>query len=98
MQNLTINTTKSVVAKIVYTDSQIVGALALVIFAAAAGGILLGMLAGFKLPNFKPFNGRVVEPILKKIHIPPIIAMIVMGCVARNFFGDVVKPYNSVWA
>ena len=50
----------------------------------------MGMLAGFKLPNFKPFNGKVVEPILKKIHIPPIIAMITMGCVGRNFFGDIV--------
>jgi hypothetical protein len=75
-----------------------IGAIAIVIVVAASGGLLLGMLAGFKLPNFKPFNGRVVEPILKIIHIPPIIAMIVLGCVARNFFGDVVKPYNSAWA
>ena len=65
-------------------------AIAIVILVAAAGGIFMGMLAGFKLPNIKPFNGKVVEPILKKIHIPPIIAMIVMGCVARNFFGDIV--------
>ena len=68
------------------------------IFVAAAGGVLLGMLSGFKLPDFKPFNGRVVDPVLKKIHIPPIFAMIVMGCIARNFFGEVVKTYNSVWA
>lgn len=24
--------------------------------------------------------------------------MIIMGCIARNFFGDVMKPYNNAWA
>jgi hypothetical protein len=24
--------------------------------------------------------------------------MIVMGCIVRNFFGDVVLPYNNAWA
>lgn len=56
------------------------------------------MLNGFKLPDFKPFNGRVVAPIFKNINIPPIIAMIIMGCITRNFFGDVMKPYNNAWA
>ena len=65
---------------------------------AAVGGLALGALNGFQLPNFKPFNGKKVPSVLGKIHIPPIIAMIVMGCVVRNAFGDVVKPYNSSWA
>jgi hypothetical protein len=56
------------------------------------------MLNGYTFPNFWPFKGYVLKPILTKIHIPPIIMMIVMGCVVRNFFGEVEVPYNNVWA
>jgi Kef-type K+ transport system membrane component KefB len=65
---------------------------------AAVGGAIIGGLSGFTLPAFKPFSGKVVPPLLKFVQIPPLTAMIVMGCIARNFFGDVVKPYNSTWA
>ena len=32
------------------------------------------------------------------VRIPPVIGMIILGCIARNFFGDVVKPFPRVWA
>ncbi len=64
----------------------------------AVAGVLLGMLNGYTFPKMKPFNGYVLKPILGKIHIPPIIAMIFMGCIVRNFFGDAVEPYNNAWA
>ncbi len=83
------------VVNLPYTNGEQFGAIALVIFLSAVGGLLLGSLNGFQLPNFKPFNGKKVPAILGKVHIPPIIAMIVMGCVVRNTFGQVVKPYNS---
>jgi NhaP-type Na+/H+ or K+/H+ antiporter len=35
---------------------------------------------------------------LKKIQIPPILVMIIIGCIARNYFGDVMKPFNNKWA
>lgn len=56
------------------------------------------MLAGFKIPKVGKFPGLTVKPLITKIHIPPIIGMIIMGCVVRNCFGDAVKPYNSDWA
>ncbi len=81
-----------------YTVGEQFGAIALVIFLTAVGGAFLGMMNGYTFPKFKPFNGYVLKPVFGKIHIPPIIMMIVMGCVVRNFFGDVVKPYNNAWA
>jgi Kef-type K+ transport system membrane component KefB len=81
-----------------YTIGEEFGAIALVIVLSAAGGAILGMLNGYTFPNIWPFKGYVLKPILKKIHIPPIIMMIIMGCVVRNFFGDVVLPYNNAWA
>jgi Kef-type K+ transport system membrane component KefB len=40
----------------------------------------------------------VISPLLKKIKIPSVIAMIFMGCIARNFFGKPVEAYNNEWA
>jgi Kef-type K+ transport system membrane component KefB len=56
------------------------------------------MFGGFKVPSIGKFKGFEVKPILGKVRIPPIIAMIIMGCIVRNFFGEVVQPYNSEWA
>ena len=39
-----------------------------------------------------------MRPLLQRVRIPPIIAMIVVGCLARNFLGSVVEPYNVAWA
>lgn len=58
----------------------------------------MGALEGFTIPKFGRFQAYTVKPILTKVKIPPIIAMIIMGCIVRNFFGEVVKPYNSDWA
>jgi Kef-type K+ transport system membrane component KefB len=64
----------------------------------AIAGCLLGALGGFEIPKIGPFPGYKVKPILSKLRIPPIIAMIIMGCIVRNTFGDSVKPYNNDWA
>jgi hypothetical protein len=58
MQGITQNSTQTIANKIQYSDGQTFGALILVVFVAAAAGLLVGMLSGFKLPNFKPFNGK----------------------------------------
>lgn len=81
-----------------YSIGEQIGALALVIILSAVAGVILGMLGGFKIPAIGKFKGITVAPILTKLRIPPIIAMIIMGCVVRNTFGDVVKPYNNDWA
>lgn len=81
-----------------FTVIQELGALVFVIFFAVIGGILFGIINGFKLANVKPFNGYEVKPLLRCIQIPPIIAMIFAGCISRNFFGKVVEPYNPEFA
>lgn len=40
-----------------YNVGEELGAIALVIILSAIGGLLLGALSGFKMPNFRPFNG-----------------------------------------
>jgi hypothetical protein len=61
-------------------------------------GIVLGLISGFKFPKIGNWGGCEVKPLCKVIKIPPLIGMIIMGCVVRNTFGDVVKPYPNVWA
>lgn len=81
-----------------YSIGEQFGALALVIILSAAAGVLLGALAGFEVPKVGRFPGLKVKPLLTKLRIPPIIGMIIMGCVVRNAFGAVMKPYNNEWA
>ena len=52
---------------------------------------------GYKFPEFWPFHGKVLRPINKTILIPPLIGMIVFGCIARNFFGPYMDNYNMEW-
>lgn len=83
---------------ITYTIGEQIGAIVLVIFLSAVGGMLLSLLAGYKFAKFGCFPGYTLKPLLTKVRIPPIIAMIVVGCVVRNFFGSAVSPYNNKWA
>ena len=82
-----------------YSNAERVGALFLVIFLSALAGAIFGLFGGFHFPAIgKCFKGYHLKPILKVIKIPPIIGMIIMGCIVRNTFGDVVKAYPSTWA
>ncbi len=68
-------------------------------FIAAIGGLAIGMFGGFKIPGFgKFYQGFEVKPILTKIRLPPIVGMIIMGCVGRNYFGSLTKPFPNEWA
>ena len=85
-------------AAVKYTSGEQVGALALVIGLAAAAGLIIGALGGFDIPKIRSFKGLAVPALFSKVTIPPIVAMILMGMFVRNFFGDVIKPYNNSWA
>lgn len=76
-----------------YSFGEQLGALVLLIFVSACGGIALGLLNGFHFPKLGKFPGYHLKPILKGIVIPPLILMIIMGAVARNLFGDIMKAY-----
>ena len=60
----------------------------IVIVVVAASGLIIGMLSGFEIPKIGCFKGLKVKPICTKVNIPPVVVMIAMGCIARNFFGS----------
>jgi hypothetical protein len=60
---------------------------------AALGGEIIKMLQGGKYCGFK-FKNRCT-----KIKMPPLVLMIVFGCIARNLFGNVtIEYYPESWA
>ena len=87
-------------AKKLYTDFSVgenIGSLLLLIFVSGCAGIAIGLLGGFHFPKVWKFPGYHLKPIIRGIVIPPLIAMIIMGCVARNLFGPVMDPYPAPW-
>ena len=81
-----------------YSIGERVGALAIVVILAGIAGALLGLLGGYHFPKIGPFKGYHLKPVIKVITIPPLVAMIILGCVARNCFGQVTKPFPDDWA
>ena len=75
-----------------------VGAIAIMVIFAAIGGLLIGALGGFNIPKIGKFKGYHVKPILKHVSIPPLIGMIFMGFIARNYVGGPMDAYNNRWA
>eukprot|EP00347_Sterkiella_histriomuscorum_P019238 403342411 len=80
-----------------YPENEQFGALILLIFVSGIAGICLGLLGGFKFPQFWKFPGYTLKPVIKGIVIPPLIAMLIMGCIVRNYFGEIVIPYPQPW-
>lgn len=63
------------------------------------GGLLCGALLGFKIPKVgKLYPGYQVKPLFKAVRIPPIIGMLILGCIARNFFGESTQAFPKIWA
>ena len=74
------------------------GALAVVVILATLGGLAFRALAGFDIPKVGRFKGYKVKAIIRYVTIPPLIGMILMGFIARNFIGGVMLAYPSRWA
>jgi uncharacterized protein with NAD-binding domain and iron-sulfur cluster len=98
--NLTTNVTHTAAAAAAhYTLNEQAGAFFLLIFFSAIGGVFMGVWQGFHFPGFwfiKPFHWG---PMLffKKIVVPPLVVMIIFGCIAKNFFGEVMNPYPQAF-
>lgn len=76
-----------------------VAALALVVLLAAVMGLIFGMSGGFTIPKCGSYPGKNIGPISQHFHFPPIIGMILMGCMVRNFFpAGIMDAYPSDWA
>lgn len=84
--------------KHVYTIADKVGAFAVVIILSAIGGVFITMFGGFTFPKCKPFNGYQLKPLFKRFSIPPLLGMIIMGCIARNLFGPITAAFPDSWA
>lgn len=55
------------------------------------------MLNGIEIPKFRCFKGIKTRPLLGKVRLPSLIGMIIMGMIARNFFGISVNAYQEPW-
>ena len=73
-------------AELTGTTGQQIQALVVVVIFAAVGGIIVQIM--MKGINFE--SGKIgplkVKALLSKIEIPPLVGMIIFGCIARNFF------------
>ena len=70
-----------------YSTEEQFGALLFITFVAAVTGVFIGITReGWTVPYFN----RKIKALCTIIRFPPILAMIIMGCIARNFFGSVV--------
>ncbi|CDW89456.1 mitochondrial sodium hydrogen exchanger nha2 [Stylonychia lemnae] len=80
-----------------YSNGEQVGSLAIVVAVAAGAGIAVGLLFGFTFPPLGKFKGYRLEPVIKKVQVPSLIVMIILGCIARNLFGKVMDAYPTLW-
>ena len=83
------------------TPGQQLQALLVVVIMACCGGILVQIL----MKGVKFHSGKVgpihIKPLLTKIEIPPLVGMIIFGCLARNFlcseYMDHYPEYYAGW-
>lgn len=61
---------------------------------ACIGWGFLALFRGFTIP----FTSKKVKALCTTVQIPPLVGMIIMGCIARNFLGDYMEYYPNIWA
>ncbi len=84
--------------KVQYSDSEQLLALFLVILLASIGGVLVSLLSGYKQSKLLCIPAFEIKPLMTKVTIPPLLAQIILGTIARNFLGDRMKAYPAEWA
>lgn len=68
-------------------------ALFVVVLCGTVGGIFVQILSygmHFETGNVGPIK---FKPLLTSIRIPPLVGMIIAGCIARNFFGPTYMEF-----
>lgn len=76
--------------------TQIIALLAVLVLSGLAG-LFVGLLDGYDFKGWWIIHKWKLKPILKEIVIPPLLGMILMGCIVRNFFGDFMRAYPEPW-
>ena len=69
-----------------------------VIISGAIGGFLISALSGIHVGKFLCFKGFTIKPLLKKVSLPPLVGMVIMGSVSRSFFSTATVAFNDRWA
>mmetsp|Transcript_13007 Transcript_13007/g.9409 ORF Transcript_13007/g.9409 Transcript_13007/m.9409 type:complete len:164 (+) Transcript_13007:18-509(+) len=83
---------------ITYSLIHSVGSIALVMFCSSVGGILISLVSGIHFDGILCIPKIHTKPLVKGLILPPLIGMIIGGCVARNFFGIATEGYIELWA
>ena len=57
-----------------------------VVISGSIGGFLIALLSGIQVKKFFCIKNFTIKPLLKKITLPPLVGMIIMGSISRSFF------------
>lgn len=68
------------------------------VITAALGGLAVSLLAGWHTKPFLCIPSIVTKPFISAFKVPPLIGMILLGCLARNCYGREVMAYSNAWA
>ena len=74
------------------------GALAIVVIVAAFGGLAVSLINGLNIPAFKSFKGFKMRPVSKHVTIPPLVGMLLLGFITRNYVPKPMPSFPSLWA
>ena len=77
-----------------YTLAEELLDMTIVILFSVLGGVLISLIGGCNLEKswYFPFNIK-LKPLMTTVVIPPLLGMVVFGCLARNTFGREVVAY-----
>lgn len=81
-----------------YSIAKENSALMIIVIFASVSGILVAFLGGIHIPKLGKFPGFNTRTLLKSIIIPPLIGMIILGFIGRNFVPLCEKAFPSRWA
>lgn len=88
-----VNAAKVVGAAEITDTGKSVGAFIIILTFGAFGGFLFQLVQGITICGYK------IEPCCTCITVPPLVGMVIFGCIARNAFGDITENhYPEIWA
>lgn len=83
---------------VTHTIEEQLEAFLVVVASSIAGGFFIGLIFGVNLPKWGIFPGFRWKPLVSLFALPPLILMIIMGCVSRNLFGEMMDAFPKEWS
>ena len=59
--------------------------------------MIIGILEGYTIKKCWFIPEVKIPPLITTIKVPPLLGMMIMGCIIRNFFGDLMLAYPAPW-